>query len=154
MFLKEIWLTQIFVKMKTFSLLLFLLIISSSFVLAAPPELPMIVSGEVYINEKPAKVGTGITAFVDGEEFASSEINEAGMFTILLQKLEEGQKVEFYVDEIFTNESISYESSGFEQLTLKVEKSYLFYYLGVAIVLLVAGLLIWKRKLISKRKKK
>lgn len=131
--------------MKAFSLFLFLLIISSSFILAVP-ELPMIVSGDVYINDKPAKVGTGITAFVNGEEVVSSSVGEAGMFTILLQKLEEGQEVEFYVDGIFTNESISYESSGFEQLTLKVEKSSLFYYLGVALILLIVGFVIWKQK--------
>ena len=132
--------------MKSFTLLLFLLIISSSFILAAPPELPMIISGEVYINENPAKAGTEITALVNGEEVTSSEVSEAGKFTFLLQKLEEGQEVSFYIDGIFTNESVSYKSSGFEQLTLKVEKSYLIYYLGVALILLIAGLLIWKRK--------
>jgi len=131
--------------MKIFSLGLFLLIISSSLVVAVP-ELPMIISGEVYINENPAKAGTEITAFVNGEEVSKFEVSEAGKFTILLQKLEEGQEVGFYVDGIFTNESVSYKSSGFEQLTLKVEKSYLIYYLGVALILLIAGLLIWKRK--------
>ena len=132
--------------MKSFSLLLFLLIISSSFILAAPPELPMIVSGDVYINDKPAKVGTGITAFVNSEEVVSSSVGEAGMFTILLQKLEEGQEVEFYVDGISANESISYKNGDFKQLTLKVEKSYFVYYLGVALILLIAGFVIWKRK--------
>ena len=132
--------------MKSFSLLLFLLIISSSFILAAPPELPMIVSGDVYINDKPAKVGTGITAFVNSEEVVSSSVGEAGMFTILLQKLEEGQEIEFYVDGISANESISYKNGDFKQLTLKVEKSYFVYYLGVALILLIAGFVIWKRK--------
>ncbi len=139
--------------MKIFPLGLLILIISSGFILAVP-ELPMIVSGDVYINENPAKVGTEITALLDGEEFASSEVNERGKFTILLQKLEAGQEVEFYVDGISANESISYESSGFEQLSLKIEKSYLVYYLGAALIILAAGLLTWKRKLILKRKKK
>lgn len=132
--------------MKSFTLLLFLLIISSSFIFAAPPELPVIVSGEVYINEKPAKAGTEITAFVNGEEVSKFEVTEKGKFTLLLQKLNENDNVSFYVDDIDTGESISYESSGFEQLTLKIEKSYLVYYLGVALILLIVGFVIWKRK--------
>lgn len=136
-------------KLLTF---LFLLIICSGFVLAVP-ELPMIISGNVSINDKPAKVGTDITAILDGEQVAEVEVSEAGIFTLLLQKLEEGQEVGFYVDGIDTNQTISYKSSDFQQLTLKVEKSSLIYYLGVALILLIIGLLIWKQKLISKRKK-
>jgi len=140
--------------MKFLLLFLFLLIICSGFILAAPPELPMIISGDVYINDKPAKAGTEVIAVLNGEQVSETEVGEAGKFTLLLQKLEEGQEIEFYVDGIFTNESISYESSGLEQLTLKVEKSYLIYYLGVALILLIVGLLIWKQKLILKQKKK
>ena len=54
--------------------------------------------------------------------------------------------VRLYVDDMDTREIVIYESGGFEQLTLKVEKSYLIYYIGVALVLLLVGLLIWKRK--------
>lgn len=132
---------------------LFLLIISSSFILAAPPELPMIISGNVSINDKPAKVGTDITAILNGEQVSETEVSEAGTFTLLLQKLEEGQEVGFFVDGIDSNQTISYKSSDFQQLTLKVEKSYLIYYLGAVLILLIIGLLIWKKKLILKRKK-
>ena len=114
----------------------------------------MIVSGEVYINEKPAKIGTEITAFVNGEEVSKFEVTEKGKFTLLLQKLNENDNVSFYVDDIYSGESVTYESGGFEQLTLKVDKSYLIYYLGGALVLLIAGFLTWKRKLIPKRRKK
>ena len=129
-----------------FFLLVFILLAFPNFISAAPPELPMIVSGDVYINDKPAKIGTEVTALVDGEETANSEVSEAGKFTLLLQKLEENQEVEFYVDGISTNESISYKNGDFKQLTLKVEKSYLVYYLGVALILLIAGFVIWKQK--------
>ena len=125
---------------------LILLIISLSFVLAAPPELPMIVSGEVYINDKPARVGTEVTAKMGEEEIASVKISEKGSYTFLLQKLDGEGVVKLYVDDIDTEKSVTYESGGFEQLTLKVEKSYLVYYLGVALVLLIIGSLIWKRK--------
>ncbi len=141
--------------MKVLPIFLFLfLMIFLGIVSAAPPQLPMIVSGNVSINDRPAEVGTEITAMLNGEKIADSEVSEEGKFSMLLQKLEEGQEASFYVDGIYTNESISYKSGDFKQLTLKVEKSYLIYYFGVALVLVVAGLLIWKRKLILKRKKK
>ncbi len=140
--------------MKAFPLILFLLIISSGFVLAAPPELPMIVSGDVYINDKPAKIGTEITAKIGEEEITSVKVSEKGSYTFLLQKLNEEGIVKLYVDGIDTGESVTYKSGDFEQLTLKVEKSYLVYYLGVALILLIVGLLIWKQKLIKKRRKK
>jgi len=132
----------------------FLILIISSFFVSAIPELPTIVSGEVYINEKSAKIGTEITAFVNGEEVNKFEVTEKGKFTLLLQKLNENDNVSFYVDNIYSGESVTYKSGGFEQLTLKIEKSYLVYYLGVAVILLAAGFVIWKRKLILKRKKK
>ena len=132
--------------MKTFFLFLFLLIISSSFVLATPPQLPMIVSGEVYINDKSAKIGTEINAMIGNEEVASSDVSERGKFTLLLQKLDEGQKVGFFVDGIYANQSISYKSGDFKQLTLKVDKSYFFYYIGAALILILGAGIIWKYK--------
>mgnify|MGYP000736604367 CR=1 FL=1 len=140
--------------MKKLFFFFLILIISSSFVFAVP-ELPVIVSGGVYINEKPAKAGTEITAFVKGEEVSKFEVTEKGKFTLLLQKLNENDNVSFYVDNIYSGESVTYESGGFEQLTLKIEKSYLVYYLGVALILLIgAGFFIWKRKLIQRKKRK
>ncbi len=138
-----------------FLLVVFLMsiIFFSHFVLAVP-ELPMIVSGDVYINDKPAKIGTEITAKMEGEEVVSVEISEKGSYTFLLQKLEGKGVIKLYVDDIDTGESVTYESGGFEQLTLKVEKSYLVYYLGVALVLLIIGIVIWKQKLTKKRRKK
>lgn len=137
-----------------FPIFLFLLIICSGFVLAAPPELPMIISGNVSINDKPAKVGTDIIAILNGEQVSETEVSEAGTFTILLQKLEEGQEVGFYIDGIDTNQTISYKSGDFQQLTLKVEKSSLTYYLIGLIIAIIIISLIWKQKLIFKQKRK
>lgn len=131
--------------MKTSSLFLLVLIFSASLI-SAVPQIPEIVTGDVYINDKPAKVGTEITAFVNEEEINRIQTTETGKFNLLLQKLEENQEVGFYVDGIYTNESISYKSGDFQQLTLKVEKSYLIYYLISAVVLIIAGVWIWKRK--------
>jgi len=136
-----------------FPIFLFLLIIGSGLVFAVP-ELPMIISGDVYINDKPAKIGTEVTAKIGDQEVANIEISEKGSYTFLLQKLDEGIVVKLYVDDIDSEESVEYKGGDFKQLTLKVEKSYLVYYAVGAIVLLAAGFVIWKRKLILKRKKK
>ena len=131
--------------MKKLFLFFFILIISSSIVYAVP-ELPMIVSGDVLINDKPAKIGTEITAKVNDLEINKIKITEKGKFTLLLQKLNENDEVKFYVDDIDTQEMIKYKNGDFKQLTLKIEKSYWIYYLTGGLIALVAILIIWKLK--------
>jgi len=133
--------------MKKISLFLFLLIINLVFV-SAVPELPMLITGEVYINNHPARAGTEISAMINGNEVAKTEISDAGKFTLLLQKLNEGDEIKLYVDGIDTKESILYKSGDFKQLTLKVEKSYVIYYAGgTALALLaLAGVITWRKK--------
>jgi len=140
--------------MKAFPLFLFLLIISLSFVFATPPQLPMIVSGDAYINDNLAKIGTEITAVVNGEKVIEIETTEKGKFNFLLQKLNEGDVAKLYVDGIDANQNISYKSGDFKQLTLKVDKSYLFYYLGAALILILGTGIIWKYKKPKKHGKK
>ena len=113
---------------------------------SAIPELPMIVNGEVYINDKPAKIGTEIKAILGENVVSEFEVTERGKFNLLLQKLDKSDEVEFFVDDIYTNQSVIYQSGDFEQLTLKVEKSFLIYYLGGVVLLLIVGFLIWKQK--------
>ncbi len=134
--------------MKTLFLFFIIFIISVSFVNAVP-KLPVIVSGKVYINEKIAPVGTEITAIVDGKEVANFKVAAEGEFSFLLQKLEEGKLIKFYVDGIDTNIELNYKSGDFQNLDLAVEKPYSVYYIvGVLIALLIVGaiFLIWKLK--------
>jgi hypothetical protein len=141
--------------MKSFLFLfLFLLVISSGFILAAPPQLPMIVSGDVSINSGPAKIGTEVSAMANGNEVANTETSEMGEFTLLLQRLDEGQEVSFYIDGIDANQTISYKSGDFQQLSLKVDKSYLIYYLGGALIILLGAGIIWKYRKQKKHGKK
>ncbi len=137
--------------MKSFILVFFLLIISLSFIYAVP-ELPMIITGNVSINDKPADIGTEITARANNEEIIKFKINEKGKFNFVLQKLKDNQKINFYVDGISANKTLSYKSGDFKQLTLKIEKSYLsYYFIGITIILVII-LIIWKRKLIQPKK--
>jgi len=131
--------------MKKFFLFFLILIILTSSTYAIP-SLPHILAGDVLINNKPAKVGTEITAVKDGKIIEKIEVTEKGKFKLLLQKLNEGDKVQLYVDSIPTLETINYKSGDFKQLTLKVEKHYSFYYLTGGLIALIAILLIWKLK--------
>ncbi len=134
--------------MKKLFLFFIFLIISVSFVTAVP-KLPVIVSGKVYINDKIAPIGTEITAITDGKEVANFKVATKGEFSFLIQKLEEGKLIKFYVDGIDTNVEVDYKSGDFQNLDLAVEKSYSIYVIGGLIALLIAlGVifLIWKLK--------
>jgi len=132
--------------MKNLFLISLFILITGSILVTAIPELPMIVNGEVYINDKPAKIGTDVTARVNGQEVVEFEVTEKGKFNLLLQKLDKSDEVEFFVDGILNEEVVIYQSGDFKQLTLKVEKSYFVYYLGGVVLLLIGGFLIWKQK--------
>ena len=116
---------------------------------AEMPQLPMIVAGNVSINDKPAKIGTEVSARLNNEEVETIKITEKGKFTILLQKLNESEEIKIYVDGIYSEQSVNYESGDFQQLTLKVEKSYVFYYALGGIIALAIILIIWKSKKIK-----
>lgn len=121
------------------------IIICSNFI-SAVPELPMIVSGNVSINDKPAKIGTQVSAEVNGKEIIKFKTTEIGKFTILLQKLNEGDNIKLYIDGIDSQQNISYKSSDFKQLSLKVEKPYLIYYIIGVVIALVIISIVWKQK--------
>lgn len=131
--------------MKKFFLFFLIFLISFNIVYAIP-KLPVIISGDVYINGKLAKIGTEITAKVNNEEVNKVEVKEKGKFTLLLQKLNEGDEVNLYVDGIDTLETINYKDGDYKQLILKVEKSYLRYYLTGGLIALIAILVIWRLK--------
>jgi len=135
--------------MKKLFLFFLILIISISFVNAVP-NLPVIISGKVYINEKVAPVGTEITAIADGKEVANFEVAAEGQFSFLIQKLEEGKLVKFYVDGIYSGKSLNYKSGEFEKFDLNVEKIDQSYYIvgGLIALLIVIGaiIVIWKVK--------
>ena len=130
--------------MKKFFLFFLILVISSSFVNAIP-ELPMIISGNVTINDKPAKVGTEITARVVDNEVNKVTVAEKGKFTFLLQKLNENDKVDLYVDGINSEVSVDYKSSDYQNLALAVEKPYWIYYSLGGLIGLCLVFLIWKK---------
>lgn len=136
---------------KTSSLFLSVLICSiilSQFI-SAVPQLPMIVTGNVSINDKPAKIGTEVSARLNlnSEEVENVKTTEKGKFNFLLQNLNENDIVAIYVDNIYSGQNIPYKSGDFQQLNLKVDKSYLIYYIGGIIALAV--ILTWKFKKIK-----
>lgn len=136
-----------------FSITLFILL-SSLFVATALPELPMIISGNVYINDKVAKDGTKITAKIGDKEIADA-VASKGRFTLLLQQLKKNAVVRFYVDDIDANTDVKYESTGYKTLELRVKKSSIAPYLIatlIALVIFAILILKWKSSKIQKRK--
>ena len=122
------------------------IILNSVFVVTALPELPMIISGNVYINDKIAADGTKITAKIGDKEIANA-VASKGQFTLLLQQIEKNAVVRFYVDGIDTNTDVTYESTGYKTLELRVKKASITPYLTAAfIALVIFAILILKWK--------
>ncbi|MDO8622706.1 MAG: hypothetical protein Q7R52_00500 [archaeon] len=124
----------------------FLVVVICLKIVSAVPELPMIVSGNVSINDKPAKIGTSVSVELNGKEIIKVKTTEIGKFTILLQKLNEENNITIYVDGIDSSQSIAYKSGDFRQLSLKVEKSYLIYYIIGVVIALAIIFIAWKPK--------
>lgn len=133
--------------MKLYFFILFFLISFSSLIYAAP-ELPMIISGKVYINNKLADIGTEITAKVDNKDVENFKVSKKGEFYLLLQKLEKDSEVKFYVDNIITDTKVNYKSGDFQNLELNIKKSNLIYKFGLlaALIIITIILIIWKLK--------
>mgnify|MGYP006293418437 CR=1 FL=1 len=63
-----------------------------------PPEPPLIVKGEVEINDEPASSGTQITAKLDGELIARSTVEKPGEYELHLLKMDDYTGITFTVD--------------------------------------------------------
>lgn len=125
-------------------LFLFLIIYLSS--VSAVPQLPMIINGDVTINEKPAKTGTIITAKVDNKEISRTEVTKEGYYVLLIQKPVEGN-IKLFVDNIDTEEILSWKQGDYKDINLNVKKSYLIYYItGILIVLIIITWFLKKRR--------
>ncbi len=138
--------------MKTKNILFILIIIFFSISLVSSlsgiSKIPMIISGKAYINKELSPQGTEIVAKVKGETIDETKVDENGRFGFALLDLEEGDKIEFYINGIYTKQSINYKESSFEKIILKIETNYLKYYLAGFAVLLTA-LILWQRKSFS-----
>lgn len=67
---------------------------------AQPPSLPLVVSGEVFIDDLEAPAGTVVKVFVGGREASSHTLKEAGDYVLAINgvKEDEGKKLSFTVD--------------------------------------------------------
>lgn len=120
------------------------------------PEMPMIIDGKAYINEKPAQEGTKVSAFADGKEIYSAKTDSDGKFSLLIQKINEGTQIEIRVDGIKSDNLIQYKSGDFKILELSVERKIpeTVVIVGIiALIIIIIGVLIalWLKK--SRRKK-
>jgi hypothetical protein len=77
--------------------LLFTVILMFVYVSGAVPDIPMIVSGSVYINGVPAPAGTIVTAMSGGELKGSTILTQAGTYGVIVNYTQ--GLVDFYVND-------------------------------------------------------
>lgn len=72
------------------------------------PPIPMFVKGDVYINEKPAPIGTVIEAKIGGKVKANFTVGEKGKFAfpISAEGKDSGKDIVFYADDIPANSTL------------------------------------------------
>jgi hypothetical protein len=131
-----------------FILIICLGFFSASSLSSIPQKIPMVVSGQAYMNGEPADAGVEITAKVNDDEIDRAVTEDDGRFAFAFQNLNEGDKIEFYVDGIYAdgvNETLYYHGSSFNRLTLEVEKSYRNYYIICGILLAIIGYVFWRK---------
>ena len=133
------------------------LFLFSSFVFAQEvPGLPMIIQGEVMINNQIAPENTLVTAMVGDEVVREFTLIENGNYILTLSSID-GQ-VDFYVNNIFTNQSINFESGKVIDLDLNVNVKHLniiYWIFGIILVLVIIFFLIskfWKSKHFKNKK--
>ena len=128
-----------FRKLFSMSFILFLL----ALVVTAIPEPPMVVIGSVSINDKPAEVGTMITAEVEDKEVASFKVTAEGEYHLFLQELKDNDEVKLSIDRISTGATVNYKSDRLENLDISVKK--FDYYIPFGFAILIIGLFLWKK---------
>ncbi len=102
-------------------LILFLLFIS---LVTAAPELPLIVNGDVKINNKDAPIGAVITAEMGNEVVAVFTVGKEGEYAFVVNKKDEikNNTVTFYINGIKTEESTEWQSGKVAKIDLSVKK--------------------------------
>jgi hypothetical protein len=130
-------------KMKFFPLLILTLICFTSLVYAADmPELPMVIQGKAMINEELAEPGTLVSAKLDGEVIKEYTLTQEGDYILTIPNA--SGILELYIDNIFANKTIEFQSGSIEEINLNVqkEKSSWIYWILILIILILVILLI------------
>ncbi len=129
----------------------FIFLLVLSIIAFSLPEMPMIIDGKAYINEKLAQEGTKVSAIADGKEIYSAKTDSDGKFSLLIQKINEGTQIEIRVDGIKSDKLIQYKSGDFKSIELSVERKIpeTAILIGIAaIIIMILGVLIalWLKK--------
>ncbi|ADI74416.1 hypothetical protein Metev_1569 [Methanohalobium evestigatum Z-7303] len=86
------------IKSLTIALVLLLSLVSFTVAAEQPPEPPLIVKGDVEINDEPAPEGTQVTAKLDGELIAKSTVEKPEEYELHLLKKDDYTGITFTVD--------------------------------------------------------
>ena len=132
-------------------LLLFFLIILS-FSVAAVPQLPMVVNGDVIVNEKPANVGTKITAEIDGSVVEEFKVFKEGQYLMSIDDGKNGDNVELFVNGIKAA-NVEYGLEKIEEIDLSVQDNrFLYTFIAIGLILIIGGIILFKFRKIFKKK--
>lgn len=134
-------------KLRYGVLLFVLVILVSAQTVSAIPELPMIMSGKVYIDDEIAPEGTKLIAKSGKTIIADVTIAQDGSYSLLLQDMQKGDKARFYVNGLKSDPEVFYESSSYEEIDIRAKTPPYALYAGGAVLAAggIAGI-IWKKK--------
>lgn len=109
-------------------MLVFFLIISAlaTYVAAeSAPVLPLVIKGNVTINNAPAPAGTRVFAVMNGAEAGSTEVTTPGTYAFIVEGTlaDNGKDIAIYVNNIITDKSTTWASGKVETINLAVEQA-------------------------------
>ncbi len=90
---------------------------------SSQPEIPLVVMGEVFIDEMPASNGTVVTAVMEGEELEPVILKGDNMYALVIGGTTEndaGKVISLYVNGIDTDQTVSWKSGEIKELDLYV----------------------------------
>jgi len=142
--------------MKFFPIFILTLICFTSLVYAADmPGLPMVIQGQATINEKLAPAGTLISVKIDEEVIKEYTLTQEGDYILTISPSQ--GTLELYINNLFTNKTIEFESGKIEKIDLNLETkkdSWFYWLVGIIVTLILFFVFFLKRKKSKHFKKK
>ena len=143
-------------RQKSFTTIVFILffIISQASAMEAP-ILPTIIKGDLTIDNKPAPIGTTITAEIDGIPMGLSKTTQKGIYVIAVGGgFENNEKhITLYVNNIKTDTNTTWSSGKVETIDLAVTKSNTRYYIYALVAALTCFFVFMASRNLKKPKK-
>jgi len=113
------------------------------------PLMPMIISGNVTINRKPAPLGTTIIAKIDDKIVSNFTVVHKGVYVLTIQGNENdiGKPIRFYVNGICEKKTLTFEPGEIkENFNLEVRRIPILYIVAGSAIIILCGVSLKKVK--------